>query len=597
MSNRKSLSLLILVLLATVVAAAAAEAAVTFTKVWPVKIRYLNGEDATFLVNVKNTGAQPWSGRVSGVIESGLDQTTPVFDDAVTVAAGEETKLEKHWKVNLGEFGHTLHAVAENADGTLAAEGREVFCVGPWYYNMGRYITFFNLRSLQTVAAAEQAKVLPWRKWYITCAEHFAGPPGAWGAMVPETEEFYTGQAAFAESQTSERALIDAAHNNGLAVMQYDVISTWGPLLEDYSRAHPDWIAYNDRGRPAGFFNMTEMDYFRAMTPENLEHMSPGAITGNVSHLQAQESALDDIIAGLKMFNFDGIRWDGHTFAKALDIYGKPTVAGDLDEANAKWVVHMKERLHAALPNVTINYNYYPQSMGEGAPLPKTYQVMGPNAYVLWESMRGRFKDSNDPLNVWEGFVQGVRDEINDFARPHGNFQHFGWYACDSPIQQNHTQAIYYALGGHWDTWTPLRYDAFSMRYGAYLWDLRFKNLDDGSSVVQVADPKDRLWWKQFVQERPREGGGRLIITHVLNKPVHERQDEFEKEAPLLQQDVPVTLTPPAGERVLRAFLLNPDAEPTDWCTEMNPAREGDAWSVVMPSVEFWSFVVWEVGK
>jgi hypothetical protein len=597
MLSRTSAGMLAVVLLGLLLAAAAAPAAVTFTRVWPQKIRYLNGEDGVFQVALKNDGAEAWSGRVSGTIESDLDQSTPIFDEAVTLAAGEEKALEEHWKINLGEFGHAIHVFAKGTDGVAVAEGQDVFCVGPWYYNMGRCITFFNLRKLRTPEEAEKARVLPWRQWYITCAEHFAGPPGAWGTMVPQTEEYYTGQAAFPESVTSERALIDAAHRNGIAMMQYDVVSIWGPPAEDYSRAHPDWITYNDRGRPGGFFNMAEMDYFRSMTEADHKFMSPGALNGNVANRAAQEAALDDMIDGLRMFNFDGVRWDGHTFGQAMDVFGNPTLTGDVDEANAKWITYMKERLRAALPNVTVNYNYYPQSTPEGRKLPKTYQAMGPHAYILWESMRGRFNSPTDPLNVWTNFVEGVRQEINLYARPNGNFQHFGWYAANSKIHQNHTQAIYYALGGHWDTWTPLRYDAFSMRYGQYLWDTSLRNLDDPTGLVQVTDPDGRLWWKQFVQEKKLDGGRRLLITHLLNKPVHERQDGFEKDAPPVQKDIKVTLTPPAGEKVGRAFLLSPDADRPGWCALLQPAQQGGAWSVVVPSVEFWSFVVWEVGK
>jgi hypothetical protein len=111
-----------------------------------------------------------------------------------------------------------------------------------------------------------------------------------------------------------------------------------------------------------------------------------------------------------------------------------------------------------------------------------------------------------------------------------------------------------------------------------------------------VVDPNNRLWWKQFVQERPRAGGGHLIVTHLLNKPVHERQDEFEKEAPAPQTDIAVTLTPPAGEQVLRAFVLTPDADRNHWCARVTPVvREGRA-TVIVPGVEYWSFVVWETG-
>jgi hypothetical protein len=578
-------------------AAWSASADLTITKVWPDKVRYVVGEEAVFTITVKNTGNALWSGRLGGEIESGVSDRLPVMEAPLTVAPGAVASVEKRVRIQLGEFGHALHVWAEDGAGKRGAEAREVFCVGPWYYNMGRYITFFNLRDLKTPEAAQTARVDGWRKWYITCAEHFAGPPGAWGDTVPATEEFYTGQAAFAESQTSERALITAAHNNGIAMMQYDVVSIWGPPLEEYSRAHPDWIEYNDRGRPAGFFNMAEMDYFRTMTPANAKPMSPGALNGNVSNLQAQEAALTDLIAGLKRFDFDGVRWDGHTFGKAWDVYGRPTVSGDLDAANARWVVHMKSRLHAALPKVTINYNYYPQSQQEGQELPETYKVMGPNAYLLWESIRGSFNEAKNPLSRWEGYIEGVRNEINKFARPNGNFQHFGWYASDSPIHQNHTQAILYSLGGHWDTWTTLKYDAFSMRFGAYLWDTRFRNLPDASARITVTDPEQHLWWKQFAQERDLGTGRRLLVTHLLNRPVEERQTGFEKQAPAIQRDVKVTLTLQPGEKLARAYLVNPDADRAGWVTPATVTAEGQQAAVTVPSVEFWSFVVWELQR
>jgi hypothetical protein len=313
----------------------------------------------------------------------------------------------------------------------------------------------------------------------------------------------------------------------------------------------------------------------------------------DIARPDVQAADLADIIRAAKMFGYDGIRWDGQTLEPGFDYTGKP-VAADLDVANAAWTRHMQDALHAALPNFTINYNYWPQNSGMGPKWPLTYKALGPHSYLLDESMRSRYKEFNDALNVWANFVEDVRGEINKYARPGGNFQHFGWYACDSKIQQDHTQAIYYALGGHWDTWTPLRYDAFSMRYGEYLWDTGLKNLPDGSTRVQVADPNNRLWWKQFVEERSRAGGGHLIVTHLMNKPVHERQDPFEKDAPPAQTDVPVTLTPPSGEKVRKAYLLNPDADRNHWCTQVQPTLAHGQASVVVPSVEFWSFVVWE---
>ena len=584
-----------LVALCLLVAGGAARAELTFTQVWPEKIRYLNGEGAVFQITLKNTTAQAWAGRVVLTVESGLDQTAPVSDEPVTVGAGASQSWEKHWKVKLGEFGHALHATALNADGTVAAEGREVFCVGPWYYNMGRYLTCFNLAGFTSEEQAAKSLVPKWRGMYVDVIEHYSGSPGEWNGLTPTTPAWLCGQGNFSESAAGEHAVIDAAHSQGVAETIYEIDGTCALVGEEYSRAHPEWINYNGRGRPGGYFDMALEDarYQEPLVPG--KKGSPLWLSPDIARRDVQDSDIADIVSVAKMFGFDGIRWDGQTLEPGCDYTGKP-VAPDLDVANAQWTAHMQDALHQALPGFTINYNYHPQAIEEGPKWPLTYKAMGPHSYLLWESMRGRYKEPNDPLNVWTNFIEGVRAQINGCARPGGNFQHFGWYACDSAIQQNHTQALYYALGGHWDTWVPMKYDAFSMRYGAYLWDLRFKNLPDGSSVVQVADPAGRLWWKQFVQQRPGDGGGQVIVTHLINQPVHDRQNAFEKDAPAVQTDITVTLTPPAGQKVRKAYLLNPDADRAQWCTEVKPRVQGGQASVVVPSVEYWSFVVWEIG-
>ncbi len=591
MRSRALTSLLSAALVALLTAAASAE--VTRTKVWPEKIRYLNGEEAVFTVSLKNNGAQPWTGRVVGEIESGVAETTPVFARELTLAAGEERTLTERYTVNLGEFGHAIHVVAD--DGQARVEAREIFCVGPWYYNMGRYLTAFELGRFQNPEEVLARFGGNWRSWYVTCHELFSTAPGIWAQMTPTTETWFSGQNSFYESITGEKSFIEAAHRQGMAVMVYSITAAHAVPAEEWSRAHPEWLNYNDRGRPQGAYNMAELAVWREMTLENRVHTSPVQLAPNVADPAVQDAHLADIIACSKLLGYDGIRWDGQLITPGYDIHGN-RIDQDLDAQNAAWNSKMRKTLMEALPGYTVNYNYGPQSQGEGIPMPKTYQTLGPNAYLLWESMRGLYKDPNSPLNRWEGFIEGVRKEINDYARPTGNFQHFGWYGFEpaQEVHRNHTQAIYYALGGHWDAGGPLKYDAFSMRFGAYLWDTNLKNLPDGSVRVQVADPENRLWWKQFVQEKPRQGGGRTIVTHVINRPVQDRQDEFETQAPPVQRSVAVTLTVPEGEVVAGAALLNPDAERGQWCTEAELLREGRTATVVIPSVEFWSFVVWE---
>lgn len=572
------------------------ESKLSFTRLWPDKIRYLNGESATFEVRLKNSSKEEWRGTVYSEIESLLTLRTPVFRKTVTLGPVEEEVFVEKMTIKLPGFGHALHAVAVSGKGEVVAEGREVICVGRWYYNLGRCITFFGVRKFKSPEEAYEKLVKKWRKIYVTCAEHFSGTPGVWAGMTPKTDEWYSGQGGYPEGIRGEKAVVESAHRNGIAVTVYAQTGSYGPIGEEFARAHPEMLVYNERGRPAGWFNMAKMDFFRTMTEENHKFGTAGGVVPNVALPEVQKQGVDDIIACSRLFGYDGVRWDGDTFGANYDVFGNK-VKGDIDELNARWVRYMEERLMSEIPGYTINYNYHPQSQPEGRKLPKTYKEMGPNAYILWESMRGHYKNPNHPLNLWANFIEGVRAEVNKYARPGGNFQHLGWYAPKSEIHANHTQAIYYALGAHWDSWIKMKYDAVSMRYGYYLWDLRLRNANDAGEFLQVDDPEGRLWWRQFAQERALQDGGRELIIHILNKPLKERQSGFEKDAPPVQHNVRATLTLKPGERCLSAFLVNPDAKDRKWQTKLTPRQHGNKVTITIPFIEYWVFVVWKVRK
>ncbi|HEY3396637.1 MAG TPA: hypothetical protein VGM19_03160 [Armatimonadota bacterium] len=594
--GRVSFSILGAIVLAGLGLGAPTVAQITITKLQPDKIRYVAGEEATFAISVKNAGAQPWSGKLVGTVESGLAQVTPLASHNLQLAPGEVKSFADQLRIDLPEFGSAVRVIAQAADGTVAAEARDVFCVGPWYYNMGRYMTAFELGRFKTPEQVQASLGPKWRSWYVTCIEHYSGAPGQWNGLNPTQDQWFAGQNGYFESVAGEESLVGAAHSYGMGVMIYEINGTCGPFGEEYSRAHPDWILYNDRGRPQGYFNVGELETWRTETVDNYLHGCPLWLSPDITRADVQQADLEDIIAFSRRFHFDGIRWDGHTILPGWSVFGEK-LSDRLDERNAAWTRNMRSTLQKNLPGYTINYNYGPQSQEEGAVLPETYKAMGPNSYLLWESIRGSFKDPNSPLNRWEGYLEGVRAEVNQFARPTANFQHLGWYGTDSPIHQNHTQAIVYALGAHWDTWVGLKYDAFSMRFGAYLWDTQFRNLPDASPRIAVTDPEQHLWWKQFAQERDLGAGRRLLVTHLINRPVEERQTGFEKTAPAIQRDVKVTLTLQPGEKLARAFLLNPDADRNGWLTPAPVSVEGEKAVVTVPSVEYWSFVVWELQR
>lgn len=530
------------------------------------RIRYLRDYNATFEVTIQNKTNTLWNGKVTAVIETGHSTKTNLDTKPLTLGAGEEVILRWRHVIKLPDFGHALHVTMTGADGSVVDEAREVFCVGEDYYNLGNYTTsFIHYEYTDTQKVREGRPMKAARDRYITVCEHFSTSPGNWGCLIPDRESWLSGQNNYKETLIGEKNHIQAMQKAGVAMILYNInFSSGAPGLE-LMRRHPEYYGFSETGRQMEGINLT----------------SPAA----------QQKTIDDVVACLMFYNYDGIRWDGIEAHDSYNYKGERVKDFKNDDFNAEWHEKMERGIKERLPRAGVHYNFGNLVLDANKLWTKTYHTLGPGAYLLWESMRGLWKDPNHPYNKWENFVEAVRCASED-ARKEGNFQHFGWYGCENIAQRTHTQAIYFALGGNWDTWYLCAYDAAGMRFGKYIRDVRLRLVDEPEGIIKVEDPEGRLWWKRFVTRLDEEG---LIMTHLLNKPLLEYQDDKSTAAPPIRSNIKVSMKKPGDKEIVSATWIDMDSDDRNWIHPLKTEKEGDYVTVTVPRVAFWSFVIWEV--
>lgn len=562
----------------------------------PDKIRYVDGEAATFDVTVRNRTEALWQGTISAGIESGVAAVTDLGARPLALAPGEEAVIRWQCRIKLPDFGHCLHVRMIGADGKTLDEAREVFAVGEDYYNIGNYATSFLHGSITSAEQVRERTVKGLiRKRYVTAIEQYSTSPGCWGCLVPTRSWWFSGQNNYPETLVGEKLHIDVLHEVGVAVMIYNIRHSAGEAAIELLRKHPEYYAFRENGRILGCNNCKPVERTMEIAGRKFtESMESGTFSILSWDSDVQRETIRSTAESILFYNYDGIRWDGIGIENEYNYKGENVKNWNEDDINAEWHERMEQGIKAIAPQASVNYNFGPLILDTTKRYTKTHRVLGPGAYVLWESMRGHWKDPNHPYNTWEKFVEAVRYE-SDETRKEGNFQHFGWYGCKNVAQRTHTQAIISALGGHWDTWYECAYDDAGMRFGAYLWDRRIRLIGKPEEMISVNDPEGRLWWKSFAARLDDEGGKSLVITHLLNKPLLDRQDDVKTTAPQPQANVRVSLKIPDGKKLASVTWVDMDDSARGWIHPLTASPKDGGQEVLVPSVKFWSFLVWEI--
>ena len=559
----------------------------TVARVWPEKICYKPGEVARLTVDVANAGAAAITASVGLAVCHGLDEREELPAQTLEVPArGEATATFTYALPADRKWGHEVVATAA-APGAAPASGREYFTVGTNPWEVGHYITLFQLRGRKQSGEIDNSLLPRYRKAYITCVEGYSNLPSQFDDMTPDTETWRSGQGWYVEGKADWQYFIQRAHEHGMAVVTYIQSIGYGPAGFDFARRHPDWLTYGKEGRPNAWFDVDQLSKDRD-EPEEQEPHTPGGISSGLflpTKPEVGDFWIAEVIRSREMFGWDGFRSDGTpALTEGYDVTGMLVELKDKGAANAEFLRQVQRELRKRFPDFLFGWNNvaggYPQMYNSE----EEEDVMLPGAYSLYE----HFNSASQPSSVyhpWKKAAFYLQQEAEPIRR-RGGFPHAGWMPS-----HRYLEAVASACGQQIDGWGGpgeyANYRRFEFRWAEFLWDCHLRYVRPGQNAVQVTGPAS-VWWEDLVNARDLPGGGRRTVVHLINLPEKD-DDGWADRPPAPAPDVRVGFSVPAGMKLSKLGVLSPDTAGD--VVPLQPAADG---TVTIPEIKVWTVVVVE---
>ena len=589
---------------------ARAEAPLGIGNVRADRLWYRRNAQGVLTATVCNHTPQAQQATLACELVGDLEATREVAAVPVALEPREIKEVTARFNVGKNEWGLELRASLRQSDRTVASASDFITVADNPYKICHAYGGIFGLND---VAYAKTHAVPRFREGYVPVVEYFSWAPGMWADMSPKTEEWLSGQGNYRESKTGIRTFIELCHQTGIAVVTYAQTAYYGPKGFDWAREHPEWLAYDQRGRPQAWFDVEQVERQRQARPTDQTwygSFGGGAIW--VANRDAVDFQADELVKASRMLGFDGLRWDGHPLITtsptmpdagvppaASDWQGRPiTEIKDPDGLSARNIERINHRLLKSFPNYIFGYNWAPEYSGVVWPklMPKLWKSIVPDCYILDEDLNTRGQDgSADRNNLWQTFARRVTRSV-DWVKPYGGYHYSGAITPGSQVFGCQMLALLYAGGSRAAYVDPhhfsLAYSRFALRYGELLFDNSLVRARDPEKALQVTAPKPVSWQDYVYTQRLGSGRSRTVV-HLLNPPVKPFLDYNETQPPPVQAGIVVSaLAPSPKAACARAWILSPDGEP--FAVSVVPVREPGRATVVLPVLRYWSLVVFE---
>ncbi len=554
----------------------------TIARVWPEKLFYHPGETAAIAVDVKNGGDAAQAVSVQLFIRWGIDGSTELPQQALTVPAKGQASATFRYLVPKGhKWGHEALATVKVGETFPPLEAREYFAVGENAWEVGHYLTCFSIRGNKQSGYAD-ARMKGARENYVTTWEAFYWMPTCFNGMAPAQAEWRSGWGGYKESKEDWIYWIQQAHKQGQAVITSAYAGAAGPVGMDFVRQHPDWLTYDKTGRTSAFFDIDKLETMRTDPDKSSFGDSSVFYVGNHLPINPQigDAWIDNMIESTAMFGWDGFRSDGHpVVVEGYDYTGTLRSARDLGAANAEFLLKFRHKLRARFPNFLFGWNWAAGNIPAQDPVSKVHRdaLFTDSAYLLFEYFNSTSNPSS-PYHTWKKLVPYLQQEV-DAVRAYNSFSHCGWMPS-----LRYLEAVVSASGSRVDTWkAPLDYRRFEFAHSEFIWDNYLKFVRPGESAVTV---DGAVWWKDFVHTRTLPNGHQRVVVHLINMPEKD-DDAWADKAPAPVENVKVTFKPVNGKAPKKVLVLSPDTP--NFVIPLKPNADG---SVTVPAVTVWTVVV-----
>lgn len=593
------------------------------SSLWPEKLLFKPSETVKITTSISSLSALPRQVQSKIYIVQGLDNQIILQDKSVQFAAGESREFNLEWNPGDYRFGFAVVHEISDLTGRLLDEKTEYFLVADNPYAVGQK-SGLSLRAWDEVAVRRACEsAVRSRANYLPLVEVMGVGPDNFSKWVPDTDQWFAGQGSTAYRNSTEavRGLVEACHQQGLAIVVYINSAISGAYGTELARQHPEWMVYNARGHFSGGLETRQLELlqeFYRRYPESLQDQDlldslrqPDKGGGlqisavNVANRAAIIYSIRQIIAGLKYFGFDGLRWDGHYQVAApsdpaavgvprlLDYRGQPVVPDQetADRISAENTRLLKQMVWEEFPEAIFGYNWGHQYEKYGLTRPLDYaECARDGGMILWESINGIYRPSS-PWHRWKDCAEAIADEV-EHPQQHGGFLNLGWFHwwLAKDVFGKHLLPIIMAARGHLSGApgrVPVDYYRFAARYSELLYDLEINRAPELRDRITVMP--DRIWWEKYVYER-KTPEGRQIIIHLLNPPATEHVIIDSEQAPEPVENLAVNVQLLNGYQVTSVYLLSPEV--AGYSEKLDYDLRGPNLRITVPELKYWDIVV-----
>ncbi len=595
---------------------------VVICSVWPEKLLTRPGQKRALQMAVASLAAASRTVKFRAFLETGLAREIPLREETLALAPGEVKDYRVDWDPGDNRFGFDLVAEVRDEQGRLLDRKSETLLVGKNPYQLGQYTLFASFSWDEEAVRSARRHVVTMRRFYIPLSEYWCINPDNFSKCVPDTDKWFVGMGATAYklSEATTQALVAACHQSGLGIVPYSLSYASGYYGTRMALEHPEWMAYTAQGRLAGGFETRLLELMTQFYQRYPQSFEDGALmeairkfpdsgaglqicTVNLANREAMRFHAEQVAAGVRHFQWDGLRWDGHPqvggpgdpitmgVPDLYDMQGKPLVpdAATRDRITVENLKLLKDLVLKENPDAVFGYNWGLEYEKHGRVRPTDYaECCRDGGTILWESING-IGDAGSPWHRWRDLAEAVADEVE---HPHqlGGFLQCGafiWGRAAEPFGKHllailfASRARLYAAPGL-DSNAP--YLRFAARYSELLYDLAVNRSPEWAKAVQVDSPQ--VWWRRWVYEHPSVEG-KQVLVHLVNAPATEFVELGSTTPPTPAKEVKVSVAVSGGQAPRAVFLLSPDREP--WSVRLTPAVESGKLKVTVPEVLYWT--------
>ena len=574
-------------------------------KVWPEYVHVYPGGTNPVLVTVRNFTSAAADATVRLEMQTALDEAAPAGEVRIQIPAHGTAPAQFPWVAGAREYGHAAVATV-SVGGHPVHSKTEYFSVSTPIWKTAiqgsGFISWYG-REAQFAQHVENN-----RRSYINVEEAFSWQPSSWTDLNPTTEDWWSGQGNGHNSLKGLREWVARSHSNGIKMITYSWPTVSGKAGFDWTQRHPD-ILCRDATGVAAQVGLADLHWWGLThdRPEFWKYQSGTWLRNfvNLGLLRAIDHHAQEVIRSARNFGWDGLRFDmppawsemgTNDVQRELDMLGVRDVIRQLLPEACQTKSNVWTGAEISARNVRYFRYLFKKELGEHFAL--SYNAGGrepvPDEKIPW--LREMSQGGGQLMNEAIRYSGTISNYLAQAEWHTAAVRQAGGYSCLFSIGSTPLAAIYsaiftFASGSHpyldygWST-MPGRYTQFMTRYGEYCWDLALVPLppDKAGITVESTTP---LLWEPYLRSRKINGVLQTVV-HLITKPELDHKLSLQQSQVEWPRNIVVKKVGTAEPTV---WLLT--AEPEVAAVRLPVHRSGTSYSVTVPTLHYWSMLVW----